>query len=360
MGKRIIFVVCTILLLYMAIIYNSKGLLLLGGMCLVLPPFFLCMLQIGIHRTKVSLVLPQSVEDKPEGVPLSVKISLAPSLADTKVKLTLLIENTASGEKKKISCSGRIYGTTILTQSISGLVFGLWQVSVKRLIVYDASGWFPAKRRLKEKKSIMVLPRCYDTNIRIGIRTRLAFADADQYHPELKGEDAAEIFKLREYQKGDRLNRVHWKLSAKNDTLIVKEMSLPLGCNVVVFLNSSVAGLTIQEQKSYWEIIYTISAGLLQEKCCHYLSWYEKEHMEMKRFAVRSEENLYEFWGSIMPKAMGSCDCQREYAGSFKGDLYTSWVELNHHLELFCNGKLLMNFRKEDIKRKLMEMELVL
>ena len=47
----------------------------------------------------------------------------------------------------------------------------------------------------------------------------------DEYtEPDLKGNLSSDIKEIREYRPGDRLARIHWKLSAKMDDLEVKEM----------------------------------------------------------------------------------------------------------------------------------------
>lgn len=40
-----------------------------------------------------------------------------------------------------------------------------------------------------------------------------------------KGYDATEVFELREYQPGDSIRTIHWKLSEKFDTVLVREPS---------------------------------------------------------------------------------------------------------------------------------------
>ena len=40
---------------------------------------------------------------------------------------------------------------------------------------------------------------------------------------QAKGNDFAEITDVREYRPGDRIKDIHWKLSAKKETLMVKE-----------------------------------------------------------------------------------------------------------------------------------------
>ena len=52
--------------------------------------------------------------------------------------------------------------------------------------------------------------------------------DGESYEKDRKGEDASEIYDVREYRAGDRMQKVHWKLSAREDTIYIKEFSYPL------------------------------------------------------------------------------------------------------------------------------------
>lgn len=49
-----------------------------------------------------------------------------------------------------------------------------------------------------------------------------------------KGHDFAEVSDIREYQPGDRLRDIHWKLSAKQQELMVKERISMAGCEMVI------------------------------------------------------------------------------------------------------------------------------
>ncbi len=57
----------------------------------------------------------------------------------------------------------------------------------------------------------------------------------DEYtEPDLKGNLSSDIKEIREYRPGDRLARIHWKLSAKMDELAVKEMERTSVMSLVV------------------------------------------------------------------------------------------------------------------------------
>ncbi len=54
-----------------------------------------------------------------------------------------------------------------------------------------------------------------------------------------KGSDFAEVSDIREYIPGDRIRDIHWKLSAKQEELMVKERTAMAGSEMVILVNFS-------------------------------------------------------------------------------------------------------------------------
>ncbi len=278
------------------------------------------------------------------------------------IKCELLFQNLQTGKqwKKKIRGSAPAGKQTLLPVEWKKIDVGMWNVSCKRIWIYEWSGWFCVRKKGEKTGQVIVLPERFEIAVTVGIRTRLFLSDGELFHPQWKGNDQTEILNLREYQKGDRLKQVHWKLSARNNMMIVKEMSMPVGCAVVFFLNMDNSRMKQMEQKNYWEIVYSISAGMLEEDCFHYLVWYERNEKKVFRKAIQSQEELYEFWVELSQCQMGVTDLKSQYSDEFSGDTYASFLELNEKLELFCNERMEAKFKEKSVKKKLQEMELKL
>ena len=58
--------------------------------------------------------------------------------------------------------------------------------------------------------------------------------ETDDYSKTSKGDDPSEIFDIHEYHDGDKINRIHWKLTAKQDKTMVKDYSLPISNSIVL------------------------------------------------------------------------------------------------------------------------------
>lgn len=385
---------------YVAIIYNSKGFLMLFGAAVLLPPFLLCMLWYAGKRMECELLFsPYPEEDGRYRVSLLVSNHSPFYLAEVRAKIALKpLEDSKTapfgrklaGHRRKVftvpfhyaqpvaeraAWPSILWKSETFTVSISGragagekvklvgtagnLDFGLWQAECRFLACYDCLGLFSRKKKVKQKKQVMIFPACYETNIQAGIRTRLFLADGEVYHPQTKGDDPAEVLNLRGYQKGDRLNRIHWKLSARNEELIVADMSMPIGCNVALFLDACTDAMAQEARRTYWEVVNTVSQGLLTQECFHYLVWYNEREQRLHRRAVRDFQDLTDFWSEILKYRMGRCSFSKEYGQEFRGESYVTGIVWNQELELYCNGEFLVKVEPGRVKEQMLELELI-
>lgn len=131
-------------------------------------------------------------------------------------------------------------------QILSGLLSiggpGSYEVRLRRVRIYDMTGLFCMKcsRAIKGEKALLgVLPKIYPVNIQLSQAVRSFAGDAEVYDSLRSGSDASETLKLRPFQNGDELRNIHWKLSAKEGELVVRESSMPKGCSTVVLLETS-------------------------------------------------------------------------------------------------------------------------
>ena len=344
---------------YLAILHNSKSLFMLSAAVLLLPPFFLCMLWQSKRRLACRLSV-SSYPDEEGKYQVFLEAENKSIFYLPEIRTKVILKNAKSGRKVKVKLAGQAGARerVTLAKTAGYLEFGLWQASCRFVTCYDCLGIFRLKKKVRQTVQVIVLPGCHETNIKVGLRTRFFLSDGDWYHPQIGGDDPTEILKLREYQEGDRLNQIHWKLSARNDGLIVAERSMPVGCNVVVFLDAQMDALGRKKGRAYWETAHTISQGLLSQECCHFLVWYEKKEQRLQRKAIREFEDLADFWGGILDHQMGRCDFVEKSGQQFPGEAYVSYIWWNQELELYCNGEFQVKIAPGRVKEQLLEVEL--
>lgn len=362
MGRRLCWLFGTAAAFYIAVLYKSKAFLMLGAAGLLTLPFLAGTLFYYGRKLQFHLELPQCAKPQDNGYPLVLRIDHMHSSYISRIKVKMILKHQSTGVCHVLWLKGTKdkNAGVYLECKIKNLDFGMWKVSCPKIYLYDMFGWGRMRRCCKETGCFMILPVRHQIYIKAGIRIKWFLSDAEQYDPNVNGDDPAEIFKVREYQKGDRQNYIHWKLSARRDMLIVKEQSMPIGCNVVFFLDRNLAKMKRKQNQKFWEVVHTIAGELLVQECFYYLVWFDKKKLELKRWKVMSEEELYEFWGEISSYQPGSCEWDREYQEKFKGERYVADIRLDSELKSYCNGQLLEELGKKELSETLPELEIIL
>lgn len=112
---------------------------------------------------------------------------------------------------------------------------GQVKIKLRRVRVYDMLGITVFSRRKKRLKStrlsLTVLPSFdeIDTNFNLPAAPD---PDGDRFSNIKAGDDPSQILGYHEYMAGDKRKNIYWKLSSKLDTIMVKELSLPLGSSI--------------------------------------------------------------------------------------------------------------------------------
>lgn len=363
MWKMILYVLGTAGIFYLAVLYRSKGLFVVCGAAVLLPLLFLCLLLYVKRKLKTELIFLSYPIEHTGDYQAGIRVENPTGFWLPRVQAKIEVKNTATGKSKWLKVSGRIPSedVTELIGTIREPEFGMWQAKCKYIRCFEWTNFWFLPLREKEQKQVMVFPAVYETNIKVGIRTRMFLSDGEQYHPQLSGDDPSETLKLREYQKGDRMNRIHWKLSAKNDNLIVAELGMPMGCNIVIFLDAQLSAMKKEGQRTYWEVIHSITQELLEQECAFYLVWKDRKYGDMLcRKAIRKVEDLLDFWCEISPLNMVKGVDSRAYAEAFLGEMYATRLVLNQELELICNDKQADKIIPGQAKKHLTELELSL
>ncbi|MBR1749680.1 MAG: DUF58 domain-containing protein [Ruminococcus sp.] len=103
--------------------------------------------------------------------------------------------------------------------------------------------------------------------------------ESDKYSTSKPGDDPSEIFDLHEYNDGDKISRIHWKLTAKTDTTYVKDYSLPISNSICMAANVYMPKNAQGELDRYDAVIeafYSIGAYLSENAIPHTMVWYDE------------------------------------------------------------------------------------
>ena len=165
---------------------------------------------------------------------------------------------------------------------------------VEHTKIFDYLSLFNVKGACYYNASIIVMPKLYVPTHDKERFDNAYLSESDEYSQDKPGDDPSEIFDLREYAQGDNLSRVHWKLSSKGESLIVKEYSCPLSKSEVILVeliaNSSIgSGKNIDH---IYQVVYALGNYFWHNNMPFKLAYYDKSTSNLKSITVDSLKKL--------------------------------------------------------------------
>lgn len=200
-----------------------------------------------------------------------------------------------TSEKKKIWVSLEPGRVQTLSFQISSEYCGKITFRLKKLKVYDYLQLFSFSRRTREMLTVTVLPQCLKPELSVQLYHN-QYVDSDLFSKQKSGDDPSEVFQLREFRDGDKLNRIHWKLSTKQDSFIVKEYSLPISSAVYILFEFSAAPLPMLDTQV--ETLYALCRFLTEEEVTHDVGWHGPHGFSDAN--ISTEEDLQVFMKQLM------------------------------------------------------------
>lgn len=215
---------------------------------------------------------------------LIVRGSLFNCLTDSKMEYTREISLAPFGEKQleipfESTFCGRIEG------------------EIKEVVVSDFLGIF------RRKVSGNRLAVCYAYPI--GAETGeydIDLSAPDEHNIQnrylnRKGNDITEILDIRDYQKGDSIKTIHWKLSKKMGRKVVRELDTPANQEIILLTALSEQQLENPEMKDRLvETASSISTALLEEEKFYDAVVFERDGGASHKYSVEEvyTRDLYE------------------------------------------------------------------
>ena len=249
--------------------------------------------------TQVQVRCEKLFAEKGEEVPVSILIKNSAVFPCPRVQLAMRCINHLgrTGETAvfpehpfRISAAVSARSSVEIHQAIASRWCGKIELKADRVWVCDLLGLFRLPLWKKENRSGLfdVLPAIQPAEVYLEPENAV-FGLSDRYSSQKPGDDPSEVFQIREFREGDNLRRVHWKLSQRMDTLMIRDFSLPID-HALYFLIEPGAGCVGQELDEMLEVFAALSSALLLQDCPHWAGWMEKGvlHWEM----LEAEEDL--------------------------------------------------------------------
>ena len=347
MAHLIVYLLGMGLTVYLTMLYDSPLLAAVLALEILIPLPSCLIARQAAKGLEIRLAVPVPAAERKEEVTAELRLKNRSVFPVLRAEIRVSCRNRFHAEKKKESMYVRVDGKnqSRCQLRIASDCCGTLELCVEKAAVWDYLGILRFPVKSGQKESFSVFPPFSPLPVDIGAAIPGPAGESDEFDRQKGGDDPSEIFRIRPYQPGDRLQHIHWKMTARADELMVKEFSLPVCCQTAVFLDLKGEGEELRNWKNadaYLETALSLSFRLLEEGRRHYVVWYEKEAGELCRKRMDREEELYELALRLF-RAMPyeeNIDLEEFYSGKYPGEKYPASWRLDLRCRLWRGGVL--------------------
>lgn len=279
------------------ILYLDPLSLILFLVVAVLPIFLFIITLIARLSIMVSVETDNTAATKGEEALLYFTVNNRSFISLKNLKTTITVENGFLGEtqERELFMSAPALTKQTVKYAIKSEHIGKVKIGVKDIVLYDYFRLFGFKIKLDESFEVSFLPEILPTPINLRVNSYIN-NESDVFSKIKPGDDPSEIFKIRDFTGGDKLNRIHWKLTTKTGNLMVKEFSLPINTSIMIGLE-----LNADKQKQGFldyldtviETAVCISSYLAENNIRHYICWFDGESQAIFKEDIKNKDDLY-------------------------------------------------------------------
>ena len=197
-------------------------------------------------------------------------------------RLRLQVTHTMTGERQVLK--NIITGTDQWYVKLDTAHVGQLCCTAKRVRIYDYLRLFRMPVRGCGRAALVVFPEAREPKV----LPNLSRFRTKQLRPK-PGGGFSEEHEMRQYREGDRLRDIHWKLSVKTDSLIVREAQEPLRGEVLLTLD--LAGTQAQIDSVLCSFCW-LSKWLLEHDTPHRITWIDPEDCQLASMEITHEGEL--------------------------------------------------------------------
>lgn len=233
--------------------------------------------------------------NKGSEVPIDIAIDNKSIFPISKIRFNVICKDRYGKQSVvKIKTLANSRSITNITYNIDVKYCGIIDIAIEKVYIYDYLSLFKIRKKINKRASIIILPNVYNVDNDIAI-SEVECDEGTRYSEYISGEDNSEIFDIRDYVQGDKLNRVHWKLSSKYDNMVVKEFGYPLSTRIELLLE-----LYVDKSKEWEKIVdglietvASVSSSLIQKGHEHNIVWYREDIKELVSERITSFEDFH-------------------------------------------------------------------
>lgn len=309
------FGITSILLILAALFYRQSFLVMLFlTMCAVVAVSYY-LTKYAFFKLHPEIFSTSYEAEKDLTIPLTISLkndSLIPLLH---VEVSFLLSSPYYEKGCPITCilPASAKKETVITYPVIYDFCGMYEAAITSMVVYDFFHLFRFEKKESIKKYINVFPT---STTQIHYHPDLYSEGFDEYEASnQKGNVSSNVTDLRQYQPGDKLQKIHWKLSAKINKLMVKENESTSTHQFFLLMELYGEKEHPQYLDQMIENTYAVAVELLAHNELCLLGFYRESIGEFITYPLRGEDDI----------TLALCDAFFEIpytAPSYASDIY--------------------------------------
>lgn len=305
---RLIYLAVLVIAGLFVVMYVDSLSLILLLITVALPIILFLLLVLARALTKITVEANELIATRGSAVSLRFNIKNLSFVALPTLRTELIYTAPFSDETEKDEVAFPLHALTKQTAffDIKSDHVGTVKLYIGDIIFSDYFRLFNLKLKVRKQFEITFLPDIKPLNIDVRQNTLLG-VDSDVFSKSKKGDDPSEVFAIRDYVGGDKLNRIHWKLSSKQDNIMVKDYSLPVNNNIVIVaeLASKKGENALNDIDTVIEAVFSLSNCLCEAELLHKICWYDKKSEQFFSQEVKTTSEMFAALGLMLASRVG-------------------------------------------------------
>ena len=299
---RLLWAVLLAALLALTLCTGSAAACVVCMLLLLLPLLALGCDVVCARHVRCALDAPVNLQKGAQGA-LRLTLQNGAALPVCRAVCRVEVQNLLTGERAllRAACGLLPHGKQTVALRLSAVHAGRLRVHVDEVRLYDAFGLIGVRGAAQALAGVTVQPDTFRQQVII-LPADTPRLDAERYAPDRPGPDLTEPFQIRDYAPGDSRRQILWKLSGKYDRLIVKDASLPVQQDILVFWERTGAQVDAARTDAQAEAVVTLCRSLLSQGAPFTLAWNEAGSARCVSFALRELDDLI----GVLPRLLSA------------------------------------------------------
>lgn len=292
--NRVSYGIMLVFCLFLLLFYHNYFFFLLFLGILLLPVFSYLVGRYVFRRSTVTITVPVAYVEEGNEVPICFTVDNPTIFPMPGLHLHLTVANQFYPNEEQQDMALPVHaGKRDYRWGIQSVYAGRIVILTSHISMLDYLGMKQFERPLSLSCYAVVVPEKSRLVMNM-LEYSMSQGDEQEMDVTNSSEDVTQVKEIREYKPGDRLQRVHWKLSTKTEDLFVKEYEREFNRTLTLLVELKKDSDKVGFLNDLLKAFYSTAILFLQEELKFQVQWYDTRQQRFETARVEEEEGLIE------------------------------------------------------------------